>query len=151
MVYIVPRKRRALEMQLYTDCGGQWEIYIHAKEYRRARIQAGALFERIVYDNFIGGPRCSAVVFNVLSHRWTPLPSRPLPRGLGFYFNYNQRVIPGRLDRFIKVVWHICFTILWPLTVVRVSRMALSIYIILLTSDALFRLGITLAHFRPLA
>lgn len=39
--------------------------------------QAGALFERMVYDDFIVGPWCSAVVFNVFIPDATPSSSSP--------------------------------------------------------------------------
>lgn len=57
-------------------------------------VKAGVLFERMVYENFIVGPRCSAVVFKVLSRRLrfvsrAPPISRSVNagKGLGFYFS----------------------------------------------------------------
>lgn len=98
--------------RLYVD-QSQWtlnEIVI------RRNGQTGALFERMFYDNFIVGPRCSAAVFNILSRRFhLSRLSLDFRERVGIlFFNYNVHVrkrTTGRRgspsDRFIKVVWHI--------------------------------------------
>jgi len=80
--------------------------------------QAGALLERMVYEDFIVGPRCSAVVFNVLSRRFQLPAARPSPargRVRDFIFQLYTRARARKRaataeppsNRFIKVVWHI--------------------------------------------
>jgi len=70
----------------------------------------------MVYDDFIVGPRCSAVVFNVLSRRFQLPAARPSPargRVRDFIFQLYARARKRAAaaeppsNRFIKVVWHI--------------------------------------------
>lgn len=106
------------KLRLYVD-QSQW---ILSEIVVRRNGQTGALFERMVYDGFIVGPRCSAAVFNILSRRFQ-LP-RLFPstseKELGFYFStiHIRKKSDGGggapSDRFIKVVWHICSPRLLP-------------------------------------
>lgn len=41
-------------------------IAMDIKRDKGTNVQTGALFERMVYDNFIVGPRYSAAVFDIL-------------------------------------------------------------------------------------
>lgn len=77
----------------------------------------------MVYENFIVGPRCSAVVFKVLSRRLrfaSPRPGSGRGRGGGWrkkglrilFFKRVKRA--GGTPGFIKVVWHICSRRLLP-------------------------------------
>lgn len=78
----------------------------------------------MVYENFIVGPRCSAVVFKVLSRRLSvagPGESEGWrKKGLRILF-FNRVKRDGERERekegtpgFIKVVWHICSRRLLP-------------------------------------